>query len=137
MAPKSNYLLLSSALVALAAASSDGTFLMPISRNARPAHNPLVRRQTVTAQLQNAEQAGLYAVNITVGTPPQDLIVQLDTGSSDLWVPAASASICQDVRESGGCAGGSCESSPILFAITCIRALPRAVLRLFPDGIIC
>ena len=35
-----------------------------------------------------------YWVNITVGTPPQNLAVQLDTGSSDLWIPASSAPIC-------------------------------------------
>ncbi|RFU32562.1 hypothetical protein B7463_g3780, partial [Scytalidium lignicola] len=112
MAPNPTSLLLSgAAFAALASASSGGTFLMPIARNPRPAHNPLVRRaDTVQAQLQNAEQAGLYAANISVGTPPQDLIVQIDTGSSDLWVPASTAAICQDTRQ-GGCPGGSFDSS--------------------------
>ncbi|KAH8816399.1 aspartic peptidase domain-containing protein [Xylogone sp. PMI_703] len=84
---------------------------MPITRNAHPTHNPLVRRaDTVQATLQNAEQAGLYAANISVGTPAQNLIVQLDTGSSDLWVPASTASICTNTRQ-GGCPGGSFDSS--------------------------
>lgn len=63
---------------------------------------------TVAVSLGNAEQAGLYFANITVGTPGQELQVQIDTGSSDTWVPSSSASICSDERE-GGCSGGSCK----------------------------
>jgi hypothetical protein len=66
---------------------------------------------TVTATLGNAEEAGLYYANITVGTPPQDLSVQIDTGSSDVWVPASSAAICSNAQE-GGCPGGSCMPLP-------------------------
>jgi hypothetical protein len=66
------------------------------------------RADTVTASLINAVTAGLYAANITVGTPGQDLQVQIDTGSSDLWVPSSSASICNNAKD-GGCSGGSCE----------------------------
>ncbi|KAK3723628.1 hypothetical protein LTR37_001509 [Vermiconidia calcicola] len=38
---------------------------------------------------------GAYYANLTVGTPPQQQVVILDTGSSDLYFDAASAPACQ------------------------------------------
>lgn len=34
-----------------------------------------------------------YLVNISVGTPPQEVTVQLDTGSADLWIFSSDVSI--------------------------------------------
>ena len=74
------------------------------------------RADTVTAGLSNDKTEGLYFVNITVGTPGQSLGLQIDTGSSDVWVPASTAPICLDARQ-GGCLLGSCECDLLLHAV--------------------
>lgn len=35
-----------------------------------------------------------YMVNITIGTPAQDLSLSLDTGSSDIWVNVPNSTYC-------------------------------------------
>jgi hypothetical protein len=44
------------------------------------------RSGSVQATLYNADGDLLYLVNTTVGTPAQSIALQLDTGSSDIWV---------------------------------------------------
>lgn len=68
---------------------------------------PLYRRGagTLSGGLQN--DLARYYVDVEVGTPPQKLQLQLDTGSSDVWVLASSASIC---AKSNSCSEGSCKN---------------------------
>lgn len=80
-------------------------------------HNlPNLRRRgdTLTATLQNDLSYGGYFTNVKIGTPAQALTLQLDTGSSDIWVPYDGASVCtkssQSSSDSQGCTMGSCES---------------------------
>lgn len=78
-------------------------FTKEIRRDA-PGVNHLARRQnTVQADITNEEI--LYLINVTIGTPPQSFSLQLDTGSSDLWVPSVRSSAC--TQYSGYCTLGA------------------------------
>jgi hypothetical protein len=35
-----------------------------------------------------------YAANVSIGTPPQNVLLMVDTGSSDTWVPQAGSPLC-------------------------------------------
>ncbi|KAL1607515.1 hypothetical protein SLS59_002483 [Nothophoma quercina] len=59
------------------------------------AHDQLRRRaSTVQQTLDNLET--LYFANATLGTPAQSFRLHIDTGSSDLWVNAASSKLCSE-----------------------------------------
>ena len=45
---------------------------------------------------------GIWFIKLSLGTPPQDVEVLLDTGSSDLWVPSTGLSDCQQSQYPGG-----------------------------------
>lgn len=48
----------------------------------------LTKRGPFTADLNNYPfiGGGFYFVNVTVGTPPQTVQLDIDTGSSDVWM---------------------------------------------------
>ncbi|KAI6081483.1 acid protease [Hypoxylon rubiginosum] len=76
------------------------------------APNTLTRRQanTFTEVITNEKLRGGYFATCSVGTPAQNLTLQLDTGSSDIWVPSSSASVCEQASDDG-CTFGSFDSS--------------------------
>jgi predicted aspartyl protease len=46
-----------------------------------------------------------YTAEFTVGTPPQKVVLVVDTGSSDVWMPSSTAGVCVH----GQCIGKSCK----------------------------
>lgn len=89
--------------------TTSASLLLPIVKNREVEARQLRRRGTVTEQLGNAQSLGLYYANVSVGTPPQQLAIQIDTGSSDVWIASSYASLCRIQR---GCDGGSCKLCP-------------------------
>jgi hypothetical protein len=70
----------------------------------RRQHNKLQKRAgTIAVGLGNAQT--LYFVNTTVGTPGQAVQMQLDTGSSDVWMTDSTATFCQ--QNQYNCQGGT------------------------------
>lgn len=64
-----------------------------------------LRRDSVEAPLQNAQTDTLYLVNVTIGSPSQNMMLQLDTGSRDIWVPWSDSDICSG--RSNPCTNGA------------------------------
>ncbi|KAI1393027.1 acid protease [Hypoxylon trugodes] len=69
------------------------------------------RAGTFTEVITNEKLRGGYFASCQVGTPGQNLTLQLDTGSSDIWVPSSSSSVCETSSQSDGCTFGSFDES--------------------------
>ncbi|KAG7422163.1 Elongation factor G [Fusarium oxysporum f. sp. rapae] len=70
----------------------------------------LARRAKTTYEevISNDRSEGGYFTEVTIGNPPQNITLQLDTGSSDVWVPWNCADICEDDKNGkSGCPLGS------------------------------
>jgi len=63
------------------------------------------RVSTLPVTLGNAVTNGLYYVNASVGTPPQTVQLQVDTGSSDVWMFGPRSCDTNTSR----CLGGGCK----------------------------
>lgn len=70
-------------------------------------HSDLTRRAKATFEeiIQNGKGAMGYLAQVSVGNPPQNITLQLDTGSSDIWVPWSGATACDRDKS---CDFGSC-----------------------------
>lgn len=55
-----------------------------------------LRATTILEELGNNFTGQSYMATVTVGTPPQDVALAIDTGSSDTWVLDSKADLCTD-----------------------------------------
>ncbi|KAK6501475.1 hypothetical protein TWF481_009313 [Arthrobotrys musiformis] len=97
---------LSSTVSAASAANAPKVVSMPFARRDDARTIDKVKRDSVSVTLGNAQKGsrsiGIYYVNTTIGTPGQMIQLQLDTGSSDLWMFSEEACRTDDVTCLGG-----------------------------------
>ncbi|KAL6876982.1 aspartic peptidase domain-containing protein [Trichoderma novae-zelandiae] len=92
--------------VALASAAQAQVVQFDIEKR----HSPRLSRRagTLDGSLSNQRIQGGYFINVQVGSPGQNVTLQLDTGSSDVWVPSSNSAICTQVSQRNpGCQFGS------------------------------
>jgi hypothetical protein len=102
-----NVFVLLCALVSLGDASPK-VFSMRMYRKER---SILQKRGTLSVNIGNDITNGLYFVNASVGTPPQNVQLQIDTGSSDVWMFGPHS--CN--TSTSPCLGGGCESKYVFY----------------------
>lgn len=57
---------------------------------------PLAKRDNNNAAFTLKNEKNFYSVKLKVGTPGQDVVVLLDTGSSDLWITGSENPYCKN-----------------------------------------
>lgn len=89
------------ALLAVVATTSADVLRVPVARispgavTRRDPHHRLGKRASYTESLVNNITGGGYYASVTVGTPGQDVDMVLDTGSSDAFLIAQYANLCE------------------------------------------
>lgn len=94
----------SASLLAPTVHATTGFVQWEISKRSHPKLGLRKRAGTQQEVIDNSQARGGYFATCTLGTPGQHVTLQLDTGSSDIWVPSSSASVCDD----NACELGSC-----------------------------
>ncbi|PYI27664.1 putative yapsin [Aspergillus indologenus CBS 114.80] len=68
------------------------TVHIPLER--KPATQPSRKRDSTVDVTVDNHSDSYYSLNLTIGTPPQKVVLSLDTGSSDTWVNTADSDEC-------------------------------------------
>ncbi|KAI4200637.1 MAG: hypothetical protein LQ350_003777 [Teloschistes chrysophthalmus] len=69
-----------------------------------------MNRQTAPVIETWDNQGTYYFANLSVGTPPQNIRLLLDTGSADMWINARNAPFCQPLGQ-GSCFGDTYDAN--------------------------
>jgi len=91
------------------ALATGGVVQWDIEKKDLPPQFRRFRRRSGTFEeiVTNEDHRGGYFATCSLGTPYQNLTLQLDTGSSDIWVPDSTAKVCSEVG-TRGCDFGTC-----------------------------
>jgi len=89
-------------LLSFAHGSSNArTVRLPITKTR---DRPALKRDTIPATLQNRINFGRYMVDVRVGSPGQNISLQLETASSDTWMLGLGT-----CKTNSSCLGGQCK----------------------------
>lgn len=96
-------------MMALAATASAGTMSLDISKVSASSASALARRHArQLAARDKAQTVALpnlgneYIAQVSAGNPPQNIQVQIDTGSTDFFVIAEGTEFCKDADNKCG-----------------------------------
>ncbi|TYJ52523.1 hypothetical protein B9479_006883 [Cryptococcus floricola] len=78
----------------------------------------LVKKDVGVAQLTDVNYDASYLGTVHIGTPPQELLLVLDTGSADLWAAGADCANCGDGDRFSPSASSTYQASSGTFSIT-------------------
>jgi elongation factor G len=95
---------------AVHASAGNGVVQLDIQRTQRQEEFKRLRKRADTFEevVTNERARGGYFATCRMGTPGQNLTLQLDTGSSDTWVPDSAATVCRQTSTQEGCRLGNC-----------------------------